>query len=419
MAAPAPGVGAGPAAPGRDGTRAPLQPLGAAAVLALLMGLQPATTDIYLPALPALREALGASMGAAQLTMSALILAFGFGQLLWGPVADRVGRRPVLVGTLALYVAASVAGTLAPAIEWLIACRAAQGFTMAGAVVCSRAMVRDLYQPQEGAQVMALALSGLGVVAIGGPVLGGLVAAWAGWRAALLAVTCYGAIALAVVAWRVPETLALKNPRATAVGPMLANWWEIGRHPSFVAWSLLVTCAYGGIFTYLAGSSFVFIDVLGLSPGAYGLAMASVSCFYLAGTFFCRGMIRRHGIAGAVRFGGGFTLAAALGFGAAWWSGWVSPWALLLPQWLYAVGHGFHMPCGQTGSVAAFPRKAGAASALAGFVMALAAFAIGRWLGVALDDTVRPFAAGLAFWSAATCLVAWTLVQRHGRGHGH
>jgi MFS transporter, DHA1 family, multidrug resistance protein len=412
MGAPAPASGA-PAG------RAALGPLAAAAVLALLMGLQPATTDVYLPALPALTQALGASMTAAQLTMSALILAFGFGQMLWGPVADRVGRRPVLVGTLMLYALASVAGALAGSIEWLIVCRTAQGFTMAGAVVCSRAMVRDLYQPQEGAQVMALALSGLGLVAISGPAIGGLVAAWAGWRAALLTVTLYGAIALAVVAWRVPETLAVKNPRATAVGPMLANWWAIGRHPGFIAWALLVTCAYGGIFTYLAGSSFVFIDVLGLSPGAYGLAMASVSCFYLAGTFVCRGWIRRHGLTGTVRRGGVFTGVAALGFGAAWaaaaWGGWASVWALLLPQWIYAFGHGFHMPCGQTGAVAAFPRQAGAASALSGFVMALAAFGIGRWLGVALDDTVMPFAAALAFWSGATCVVAWTLVQRHGR----
>lgn len=397
--------------------RAPLGPLAAATVLALLMGLQPATTDIYLPALPALTQALGASMGAAQLTMSALILAFGFGQLLWGPVADRIGRRPVLLGTLGLYGLASVAGALAGSIEWLIVCRAAQGFTMAGAVVCSRAMVRDLYQPQEGAQVMALALSGLGLVAIGGPVLGGLVASAWGWRAALAVVACYGAAALAVIAWRVPETLAQKNPHATDLGPMLGNWWLIARHPGFIAWTLLVACAYGGIFTYLAGSSFVFIDVLGLPPAAYGLAMASVSGFYMAATVVCRGWIRRHGITATVRRGGVFTALAAAGFLGAWLAGWVSPWAVLLPQWLFAFGHGFHMPCGQTGTVAAFPRMAGAASALAGFVMALVAFGIGRWLGGALDGSLSPFLAGLGFWSAATALVAWTLVQRHGPPH--
>ncbi len=397
--------------------RPALGPLAAAGVLALLMGLQPATTDIYLPALPALTEALGATMTAAQLTMSALILAFGFGQLLWGPVADRIGRRPVLVTTLLLYAVASVAGAMSTGIDMLIVCRVAQGFTMAGAVVCSRAMVRDLYQPHEGAQVMALALSGLGLVAIGGPALGGLVTALAGWRAALVTVSVYGALALAVVAWRVPETIAHRNPHATDLRPMLGNWAEIGRHPGFIAWTLLVTCTYGGIFTYLAGSSFVFIGVLGLSPGSYGLVMASVSGFYLLGTFVCRAWIRRFGIAGAVARGAGFSLAAALSFALVAVMDWRSVWAIAIPQWLYALGHGFHMPCGQVGTVAAFPKKAGAASALAGFVMALVAFGIGRWLGGALDGTVRPFAAGLAFWAAATCVLGWTAVQRHGRVH--
>lgn len=387
---------------------------GAAAVLALLMGLQPATTDIYLPALPLLTQALGAPMAMAQMTMAALILAFGFGQLLWGPVADRFGRRPVLVGTLLGYAMASVGGALAGSIETLVAWRTLQGFTMAGAVVCSRAMVRDLYQPVEGAQVMALALSGLGIVALAGPALGGFIAAAAGWRAALTAVAIYGAVALAIVAWRVPETLAAKNPRATAPGPMLANWAEVLRHPGFRAWMLLVTCTYGGIFTYLAASSFVFIDVIGLSATEYGLAMASVSAFYMAGTLACRPWIRRFGIAGTVVRAAGFTAMAGLGIVGLAVAGVHSVWALLVPQWVYGFGHGFHMPCGQAGTVAPFPHQAGAASALAGFVMAVVAFGIGRWLGGALDGSVMPFALGLGFWSAMTCAVAWTLVRRHG-----
>ncbi|MEO7244386.1 MAG: multidrug effflux MFS transporter [Rubrivivax sp.] len=410
MALPAAAVAARPARP----VRPALGPTSAAATLALLMGLQPATTDIFLPALPAMTHALGASMVAAQLTMSALILAFGFGQMLWGPVADRVGRRPILLGTLALYGVASAAGALAWNIELLIACRAAQGFTMAGAVVCARAMVRDLYAPIEGAQVMSLALSGLGLVAIGGPALGGLVTDWWGWRAALLVVTLYGVVTLISVAWRVPETLAHKNPHATRLRPMLATWWAIARHPTFIAWTLLVACSYGGIFTWLAGSSFVLIDVLGLSPGAYGLAMASVSIFYLVGTVVCRRVIRRRGVAGAVMRGAAFTALSAAVFGGVALFQPTSVWWLLLPQWIYCFGHGFHMPCGQTGAVAPFPRQAGAASALAGFVLALVAFGIGRWLGGALDGTLRPYAAGLGFWAAATSLIAWTLVRRHG-----
>ena len=113
-------------------------------------------------------------MSAAQLTMSALILAFGVGQLFWGPVADRVGRRPVLITGLLLYTAASIGSVLAGSIGWLVMWRVLQGATMAAAVVCARAIVRDLYEPHEGAQVMSLALSGLGVIAIAGR-------CWAAW----------------------------------------------------------------------------------------------------------------------------------------------------------------------------------------------------------------------------------------------
>ena len=387
----------------------------AAWALALLLGLQPATTDIYLPALPALTRELGAPMSHAQLTMSALILAFGIAQLFWGPIADRVGRRPVLLTGLALYTAASAGSALAGSIEVLIIWRVLQGATMAAAVVCARAMLRDLYEPQTGAQVMSLGLSGLGVIAIAGPVVGGLAAAAFGWRAALAVVAVFGAVTLIFVAWRLPETLAVKNPHATTLAPLLAAWGTIARHPTFVAWTLLVTFTYGGLFTILAGSSFVYIDVLGLSPGAYGLALASASTSYLLGTFVCRRWVARHGTAGAVRRGAVFTLAGGTLVLVLALAGVQQAWAVLVPQWLFAFGHGIHQPCGQAGAVGPFPQAAGAASALAGFVLAATAFGVGLWLGQALDGTVLPYAMSLAFWSLLTVLVAWTLVQRTAR----
>lgn len=385
----------------------------AAFALALLLGLQPVTTDVYLPALPMLARDLAAPMSAAQLTMSALILAFGVAQMFWGPVADRVGRRPVLITGLLLYTAASIGSMLAGGIGWLVLWRVLQGATMAAAVVCARAIVRDLYEPLEGARVMSLALSGLGVIAIAGPALGGVVAALGGWRAALAVVAAFGALTLAFIAWRLPETLLHKNPDATRAGPLLAQWGSIARHPTFIAWTLLVSATYGGLFTILAGSSFTYIDVLGLSPGWYGLAMASGSLSYLAGTFVCRRWIVRHGIRGAVARGGGFTLAGGVLVVTLALAGVHSVWAIVLPQWLFAFGHGIHQPCGQAGAVGPFPRAAGAASALAGFVLALTAFGVGLWLGQALDGTVLPYALGIGFWSVVTTTVAWTLVQRH------
>lgn len=381
-------------------------------MLALLLGLQPVTTDVYLPALPMLTRALGASMGMAQLTMSALILAFGLAQMLWGPVSDRLGRRPVLLLGLLLYAAASAGCALADSIGTLVFWRVVQGAALAAAVVCARAIVRDLYEPVAGAQLMALALAGLGCMALAGPLLGGAAASAWGWRGPLAGVAVVGALTGVFVAWQLPETLARKNPHATRLRPLLRAWRAIGHHPVFLAWALLVACTYGGLFTLLASSSFIYMDLLGLSPLAYGAAMALGSLCYIVGTLVCRRWVRHHGMAGAVWRGGWFTLAAGLlivGLTAAGIQAW---WAVLLPQCLFVFGHGIHQPCGQAGVVGPFPHAAGTASALAGLVLALVAFAVGRWLGVALDGSVRPLALGLGLWSLLTCSVAWTLAQK-------
>jgi DHA1 family bicyclomycin/chloramphenicol resistance-like MFS transporter len=384
----------------------------AAFALALLLGLQPVTTDVYLPALPLLRRELGAGMAAAQLTMSALILSFGAAQMVWGPLADRFGRRPVLLLGLTLYTLASAGCAMASSIENLVVWRALQGAALASAVVVARAVIRDLYEPAQGAHVMALALTGLGVIALLSPLLGGLLAAASGWRAALTGVALTGAATLAFIALRLPETLARPNPRALQPGPLLRTWRQIALNPAFRAWGLLVACSYGGLFTLLAGSSFVYMDVLGLSPATYGAAMAAGSLSYIAGTFACRRWIRSSGMRGAVRRGAWFTLSAGVLATALALAGVQAAWAVLVPQLLFLFGHGQHQPCGQAGVVAPFPQAAGAASALAGLLLALVAFAIGRWLGVALDGSVRPLMLGLGFWSALTCAVAWTLAQR-------
>lgn len=156
-------------------------------ILSALLGLQPITTDLYLPALPALTEGFGAAMSQAQLTLTALLLAFGLSQLIWGPLSDRFGRRPILLIGLGAYVLASVASTLSPSMAALIFWRTVQGAAMGAGVMCARAIVRDLYTPVIGARVMSKGLSGLAVVACASAPLGGLLSDLFSWRMALLA----------------------------------------------------------------------------------------------------------------------------------------------------------------------------------------------------------------------------------------
>jgi DHA1 family bicyclomycin/chloramphenicol resistance-like MFS transporter len=389
-------------------------------VLALLLGLQPITTDLYLPALPALTDGFGASMSQAQLTLTSLLLAFGLSQLVWGPLSDRFGRRPILLLGTSLFVVASIGSTFSPSMEQLIVWRIVQGIAMGAGVMCARAIVRDLYAPVEGARMMSKGLTGLGVIACGSAPLGGLLSEQFGWRVALMALAVFGAITLALLAWRFEETLRQKNPRALEPATLLRTWGQIARHPTFWAFALLATTTYGGLFTFLAASSFVFIKVLGLSKTVYGLLMFTMSLSYIVGTLACRRLLPRFGVRRTVAIAGFFTLTGGTLMGVIGLLGVQSLWAIILPFYLFMLGHGVHQPCGQSGAVSPFPQAAGAASALSGFLMMVAAFFMGGWLGKSLAatgdgaGTVLPLTNGVWFWSVLVATTAWTLVQRHG-----
>ncbi|MDO8387478.1 MAG: MFS transporter, partial [Polaromonas sp.] len=276
------------------------------------------------------------------------------------------------------------------------------------------AIVRDLYTPVAGARAMSRGLTGLGVFACLSAPLGGLLSDIFNWRAALLALAVFGAVSLAVIALRFEESLALKNPRALQPRMLVRTWWAIVRNPTFVAFSLLSTASYGALFTFLASSSFVFIGVLGLSKTGYGLVMFSMSFVYILGTFACRRLLPRFGVRRSVAMAAVLTLAGGLLMAALAWAGVRSVWAILLPFYLFILAHGVHQPCSQSGAVSPFPGAAGAASALNGFLMMLAAFAMGGWLGARMDGTVYPMVHGILFWSVAIALTAWTLVQKYG-----
>ena len=405
---------ASPAVPLLSAVPTAMSPALVVVLLSLLLGIQPITTDLYLPALPALTDGFGASMSQSQLTLSALLLAFGVSQLFWGPLSDRFGRRPILLCGLGAYVVAAVGSAFAPSMAMLIVWRIVQGAAMGAAVMCARAIVRDLYTPQSAARAMSRGLTGLGVIACLSAPLGGLLSDFFSWRVALLAPALFGVVALVLIALRFTESAAHKNPHALKPGTLVSTWWAIVRHPTFVAFSLLSTASYGGLFTFLGASSFVFIRVLGLSKTEYGLVMFSMALVYVFGTFWCRRLLPRFGVRRSVAIAAALTLSGGLLMGVLAWAGLHNVWALLLPYYLFMFAHGVHQPCSQSGAVVPFPHAAGAASALNGFLMMVAAFLMGGWLGSHMDGTVFPLAYGVCFWSVCIAAIAWTVVQKYG-----
>lgn len=395
-------------------------------LLALLLGLQPVTTDLYLPALPAMAHDLHIGSGQAQTTLTALLLAFGVSQLVWGPLSDRWGRRPVLLWGLSIYTAAAAVCALAPSLTTLVAARVAQGVAMGAAVMSARAIVRDVFSPAQGAVAMSKALTGLGIMACACAPLGGWLSDVWGWRAVWLALAACGAGTLALVALRFQETLAHPDPQALRPRPWAATQAQLLRHRGFVTWCALSASSYLGLFTFLACSPFVFIGQLGYSKTTYGLFMLGNSLAYIAGTFMCRALLGRIGIRRTVALAAGLNVCGGLGLGVAAWAlaGHGAPltagaqghgaWAVMLPMALFMLGHGVHQPCSQTGAVAAFAHCAGAASALNGCAMMLAAFGMGLWLHGQMHQPLQALALGVCLWSACIAAVAWVGVPRLG-----
>lgn len=384
-------------------------------LLALMLGIQPVASDLYLPILPILTQEFDASMAQAHMTLSALLLAFGISQLFWGPLSDMWGRRPVLMVGLVAYVIAGIGCVVAPSIDALILWRTLQGAAMGSVVVCARAIVRDLYTPDIGARVMSKALTGLGAIACISAPLGAFLTQAYSWHAALIAVSVFGAICLFAVTWKYQESAPNTNVSIPPFKELALTWWGILKHPVFIAFASLTLGSYGGLFVFLVTSSFVFIGVVGLSKLEYGLLMCSMSFVYMLGTFLCRWLLVRYGVARSVALGGVLSLAGGILLNLSAWMQWHSVFALVGPFYVFILGHGIHQPCGHSGSVGPFPQAAGAASALGGFLMMAVAFLMGLWLGQQEGGAVRGMAWGIGFWSVVTSLTAWTLVQRIGR----
>ncbi|MGE5467276.1 MAG: multidrug effflux MFS transporter [Ignavibacteria bacterium] len=369
--------------------------------------LQPLSTDLYLASLPHLATYFAATPAMVQQTLSLFVLGFGAAQLVSGPLSDRYGRRPVLLGGLGLYAIASVACGLAPSIGVLLAARFVQAVGCCTAVVIARAIIRDAYAPAEGAHVIARASMLLSFAPLLGPIAGGYLQVAFGWRAAFAALTLLCLILTAATLRHLRETNAAPDPRAMRLDGMLESYRRIAGAPVFWAYALPGALSYASIFVFISGSSFVLITVLGMPTQYYGYCYAFGVSGYLTGTIACRKLMGRVGVDRALELGTALSLAGGLLF-VALVAGGLRHWTIVpLCQFVTMCAHGINFPCAQAGAVAPFPERAGAAAGLLGFVTMLLAFLAGLWVGASHDGTMEPLA-----WIAATVNTSLFAVAR-------
>jgi MFS transporter, DHA1 family, multidrug resistance protein len=339
------------------------------ALLSLSFGLQPVTTDVYLSTLPALAQAFNVSQRAIDSTLQTYLVSYAVVQLFIGPLADRFGRRPMLLGALLIYSLASLLGALAPSLAVLNLSRATQAIGVCGAIIAARAIVRDLLEPKEGAALLAKSLSFMGVIALTCPPIGGLLQKTLGWPGAFYAMTfyalCFGLFVFAFL----PETLKQKNQQTLELKALFANYLQIVRHKEFLMYSTIAACAYGALMTFFVKSPVVFIKEYGLSPVQFGFTLSLCTCGFITGTLIGRRLVTRIGIAPGIRVGATFALIGALLMLGVISFGKASLVTYLVCQLVYMLGHGILQPITQAAAVGPFPEKAGAAGAVLGFLI--------------------------------------------------
>jgi len=366
------------------------------ALLALLTAVGPMSVDLYLPSLPELGRVFGASVPQVQLTLSGYLLCFAIGQIVFGPISDHVGRKPVLLAALSLYVAVCLSCMFATSIEMLIALRCLQALGVAGAPVLARAIVRDLYHGVRAGRELARMGSITALAPVVAPSLGGILQSTFGWRASFLGMAALGLCAIVLVVRLLPETMKQPPKHPMSLLSIIRGYGIFLRHRTFRIYLAIVSASYGGLFAWISGSSFVLQDLYGLSPLLFGLVFAAATLGYGMGTLLAARLVVRIGIDRTIVCGGvalavgGLAMAAAIALGA------TSPAALAVPMALYLCGLGLAMPQSMAGALMPFPERAGAVSSLLGFLQQATASAIGIAVGQMLGSSALPLAAIVA-----------------------
>ena len=379
--------------------------------------LQPLSTDLYLASLPHLAKDFAVSPAAVQQTLSLFVIGFGLAQLISGPLSDRFGRRPVALWGLVIYIIASLACALAPTLDLLITGRFVQAVGCCTAAVVARALIRDLFTPADGAKMIAKASSLLSLAPLIGPILGGYLQVWFGWRAAFVfhALFC---LALLLAARRfLQETNRHLNPEAMRWAGLVATYTRIASVDFFWAYTLPGALSYAAIFTFISGSAFVLIQILNVPTELYGYCFAVGVSGYLLGTLGCRRLLGHYGLARTMMIGSSLTLFSGLLFVVLVLAG-VQHWSLVVGCLFLTMGaHGINFPCAQSGAIAPFQREAGAAAGLLGFTTMVAALGTGTWVGISHDGTLHPLAFTSAIIGVALFGSSWAMRrQRQATG---
>ncbi|WP_246529243.1 multidrug effflux MFS transporter [Microvirga zambiensis] len=339
-----------------------------AAIGALIVALGPVSMALYTPAMPTLVEVLQTTPAAIKLSLSIYLFGFAFSQLVCGPLSDAFGRRPVALSSFSIYFIGSVVALLSPSIGWLLVGRALQGIGVAAGVAISRAIVRDQFAGQRSAHIMNLI--GL-ILAVGpaiSPTIGGVLLNAFGWHSIFLLMAVYGIVTVLVIGLWCVETNIAPDPAQAHPSQVARNYGMLLTDRRFMAGGLVLGFAIGAFYTLAAMLPFVLMEVVGLTPTEFGLVMLFQTGSYALGAFVTGRLLRRYEASKLIPMGLTLIAVAALSFGIGLRLLPLSWHSVIASVALWSSGSALVIPGATMIALAGFPRIAGAASALVGFL---------------------------------------------------
>lgn len=379
-------------------------------ILAVLLGFASISTDLFLPALPTMQVALGTTEGTLQFAISAYLLGFGFGQLFWGPVSDRFGRRAPIVIGIVVFVIGS-AGCALSAEGWhIIVWRVVQALGASAGVALARAMIRDLYERDHAAKVLSTLMTVMAIAPLVGPTIGAQILSLWSWQAIFWTLVAIGSVT-AFAMLTVQETLPVDKRHTNGVLQAIAGYGDVLRNPILVGYSAAVGFYYVGIFANIAAGPFVYISHHGLSPEAYGLVFSSGVVGLMLANFANARLVTQvgsdtmlfAGATGAAIFGLALAFVTITGFGGVW--------ALIVGQFLFGTMNGLILANAVAGALSNVHQRAGAASAVVGAIQYGSGMVGSALVGLLANGTPVPMGVVMGL-SGIGCVASVLLTRR-------
>lgn len=380
-------------------------------LLGILSALGPFSIDMYLPGFPAIAADLHTSIAAVGYSLTSYFVGISVGQLLYGPIVDRFGRKKPLIFGLSLYTVAALACALSPTVYWLIGLRGLLAIGGCAGMVAGRAVVRDLFPPADIAKVISTLMLIMGVAPLIAPSIGGWMVTALGWRSIFITLASISALMLTAVLLILPESRGPDQSVSLAPPAVLGRYWSVFKEPAFIVFGLAGAFTQGSLFAYITGSPFLYMEKLHFTQTQYGLLFSFNSFGFIGGSQLNRLLLRRFS---SLRLAeAGSLVLALLGVlmmfcanvaGSA--PAGTATGLMLVLLFLFLVVGGMLAPNSTALALAPFSANAGSASALIGFSQMLFGALASGLVSALHNQTILPMAGVMAVCAlASTALI--------------